>query len=647
MKESLFKLRFVLTALDRKIIFIATIVVFVIVSAAFLGVTSLTKEAFFKTEKEKANIILNTAVPLLEMDFLLGIETQIDDLLKALKKNKDVKAVELYKNGTLYKIVGAIPQNDNVWKIERVLIAPNTHRKIGKIVLYYKSTNYHNLYRNYLLWIGFIFFLLFLALLFIAWYIKNLVKPFRILAGKIKNYTPPKVIDLTDIPRNSKEIEAIVIALDNMQKKIAKYSQEINKWNAILEKRVEEKTKQLKKQYYTDALTNLPNRLALVEKIEKKYIHTLVVLNIDDFKQINDYFGHLVGDKILVVFSNYLKTFVQESTELFRLTGDEFAFAIQKRLSKKELEKFIQELYKKVESFIFSYKESDILIRVTIGAANEKENILEKADIALKYAKAKRKHYMIYNKQLEMEKAYKENLEWVRRIAKAIEEDRIIPYFQPIAWAKDAKIKGYEALMRMEEDGEVITPYHFIQVAKRSRFYPALTKILFHKCCKYFQNKECSFSFNLSIEDIENEETVQFLEKTMDSFSLGNRIVFEITETEGIANYDIVTSFIQKMKKRGAKFSLDDFGSGYSNFEYLAKLDIDYIKIDGSLIKNILQDKNSLIVVETIIDYAKKRGILTVAEFVSSQEIYEKVKEIGIDLVQGYYIAKPASDATC
>ncbi len=647
MKKNLFKLQFAFSALDRKIITIATISIVLIITAAFIGVVTLTKRAFYKTEREKANIIIQTAIPLLQMEFLLGMESQIDDILEALKKNRDVEAVVIYKNNRPYKAIGNIPQNNNIIKIKKDIIIPNTKRKIAEIVLYYKSTNYHNLYKKYVVWISFIFFLIFTALIFLALYIKNLIKPFRILAIKLKNYTPPQKIDLTDIPHNSEEIEAICKVIENMQKKIVIYSRELESWNAVLEKRVEEKTKQLKKQFYTDSLTQLPNRLALVEKINSEEVHTLVILNIDDFKQVNDYFGHLIGDKVLVVFSDYLKKFVKKRDGLFRVGGDEFALVLKERLDTNSLQKYLEEIYHKVESFVFTYNESNILIRVTIGAANERQNILEKADIALKYAKTKHKHFAIYNKQLEIERLYKENLEWVQRIAKAIEEHRIVPYFQPIVWAKDKKIKGYEALMRMIEDQKVEAPYHFIQIAKKSRFYPVLTQIMFFKCCRYFHGKKCSFSFNLSIEDIENEETVHFLEEIIDKFSMGKQIIFEITETEGIANYDMVMDFIQKMKKRGVQFSLDDFGSGYSNFEYLANLDIDYIKIDGSLIKNILKDQNSLIVVETVVAYAKKRGILSVAEFVSSEAIYEKVKEIGIDLVQGYYIGEPTPDAQC
>ncbi len=645
MKKGLFKFSF--KALDQKIVFLAAVTVFFIVAAAFFGVTYLTKEAFYKTEKEKANIIVNTAIPLLQMDLLLELEDQLFEILKAMKKNPDVEAVLLYKDGKLHEAVGKVPEENSLWKIEKDIFAPNTTRKLGKIVLYYKSTNFRHLYHQYLLWIGVIFLALFLALLFVAWYAKNLIKPFRVLANRLKSYTPPQVLDFTNILNNSDEIRSIKEALRNMQNKITSYSKELNEWNRTLERRVQEKTEELKHQFYTDSLTQLPNRLALVEEIESGHIGTLVILNIDDFKQVNDYFGHLVGDEILKKFSFYLKNEVEIDGKLYRLSGDEFAFAMRRALDKTQLEQLLTKLYNKVESFVFSYKEGEILIRVTMGAANQQYNILEKTDIALKYAKSKRKHFASYNRNLEMERTYKENLEWVHRIAKAIEEDRIVPYFQPISYATNKKVKGFEALMRMEENGQIVTPFQFIEVAKRSRFYPELTKIMFQKCCQYFQDKACPFSFNLSIEDIENEETVEFLEQTMKKFSLGERIVFEITETEGISNYDIVANFIQKMKSKGAQFSLDDFGSGYSNFEYLSKLQIDYIKIDGSLIKNILNDKNSLIIVETIVEYAKKRGIKSVAEFVSSQEIYEKVRELGVDFVQGFYIGKPAAEVEC
>ena len=145
----------------------------------------------------------------------------------------------------------------------------------------------------------------------------------------------------------------------------------------------------------------------------------------------------------------------------------------------------------------------------------------------------------------------------------------------------------------------------------------------------------------MTIKDIKDKDVSSFIIKKLEEYNIGSRVVFEIVESEGIDNFEDINAFIDKVKNLGCKIAIDDFGSGYSNFDYLIKLNANYIKIDGSLIKDILLNKNTLEIIITIIDFAKRQGFKTIAEFVSSEEIYLKVKELGIDYVQGYYISEP------
>ena len=156
-----------------------------------------------------------------------------------------------------------------------------------------------------------------------------------------------------------------------------------------------------------------------------------------------------------------------------------------------------------------------------------------------------------------------------------------------------------------------------------------------------FKNKKESFSVNISIDDIKDANTVQEIISTIIRTNTASRIVFEILESEGIENYDEVANFIIQVKSLGAKIAIDDFGTGYSNFEHILRLNVDYIKIDGSLIKNIQKDKKHRIIVETIVDFAKKTDSKTVAEFVSDETIFSIIKEIGVDFSQGFFTGKP------
>ena len=169
---------------------------------------------------------------------------------------------------------------------------------------------------------------------------------------------------------------------------------------------------------------------------------------------------------------------------------------------------------------------------------------------------------------------------------------------------------------------------------------------LIQKVFETFHTSYNRFSINLSYLDIINPDTTSFILEKLEEFSIGPFIIFEILESDSIDNYEALVSFIDQVKSYGAKIAIDDFGAGYSNFERLTKLDIDFIKIDGSLIKNIDKNEEAKIIVETIVTFAKKLGIATIAEYVHSRQILECVKELGIDFAQGFYIGKPKDTPT-
>jgi EAL domain-containing protein (putative c-di-GMP-specific phosphodiesterase class I) len=181
-----------------------------------------------------------------------------------------------------------------------------------------------------------------------------------------------------------------------------------------------------------------------------------------------------------------------------------------------------------------------------------------------------------------------------------------------------------------------------LEVAKKAKLYSHLTRIMIEKSFEVFQENSYEFSINLSVDDILDPKTVQFIFEKLENQEIAKRVIFEILESEGFENFEEVQEFIQQIKLRGGRIAIDDFGSGYSNFAYILHLQVDFLKIDASLIKNINTDTNSRIIVETIVAFAQKLGIKTIAEFVHSKEVYEIVKEIGIDYSQGYYFHEPS-----
>jgi len=230
-----------------------------------------------------------------------------------------------------------------------------------------------------------------------------------------------------------------------------------------------------------------------------------------------------------------------------------------------------------------------------------------------------------------------------KKIKEAIEDFRVVPFFQPIIENSTQTITKYEALIRIldKETNKPVSPFFFLEVAKKTKYYTILTKIMLEKTFEVFANKEEEFSLNLTIEDVLNKELQGFIFDLLNKYEVGNRVVFEIVESESIENFEEVISFIKSVKKFGCQIAIDDFGTGYSNFEYLMKLQADYIKIDGSMIKDIDTNEHSRLVVETIVSFAKKMGMKTIAEFVENENILKVVNELGIEYSQGYYFSKP------
>ena len=429
------------------------------------------------------------------------------------------------------------------------------------------------------------------------------------------------------------------------------FNKKEDEYTARLESEVKSKTKdleakkdELRYKLYNDELTNLPNRNKLLDAINEKNFSCLILLNIDSFNEINDFYGYETGDFILKEYSILLKNrLLSTDLDLYKMPSDEFAITCRKATGIEQLKEIIQYLISQTQKYIFNYKGQDINITVTVGATLKKQNILANADMALKKAKKERKNYIIHDESIDITKEYEENLRWAKIVKTAIENDKIVPYFQPIFSLKAGEIVKYEALARLiDENGNVIPPYAFLKIAKRTKLYPHITKTMIDKTFEYFKDKKFIFSINLSVIDIMDKDMVKFIEKKIENFREPYRINFEILESEGIKNYDEVLNFIKKIKSFGCIISVDDFGAGYSNFEHILKLNVDVLKIDASLIKNIDKNHNAQIIIKTIVDFANMLGIKTCAEFVSSPEIYEKTKELGIDYFQGYYIGKPS-----
>lgn len=225
----------------------------------------------------------------------------------------------------------------------------------------------------------------------------------------------------------------------------------------------------------------------------------------------------------------------------------------------------------------------------------------------------------------------------------SLDNCNIVSYFQPIIENKTKKVVKYESLVRLiDEEGRTISPYFFLDVSKKGTYYTKITNRVIESSFKVLDHITNSVSINLSVLDMENDDIKNKLVELTSKPQYKGRVIFELLENENIKDFESVKDFIAKVKKLGdVKIAIDDFGSGYSNFERLLEYTPDILKIDGSLIKNIETDPYSRNVVETIVTFAKKQNIETIAEFVENENIYNILNEMGITYSQGYYFGKP------
>ncbi|MFK5894291.1 MAG: EAL domain-containing protein [Pseudomonadota bacterium] len=405
---------------------------------------------------------------------------------------------------------------------------------------------------------------------------------------------------------------------------------------------------QLEKRATTDSLTGLGSRFSF-QQIEQNLDDnwTLLLINIDGFKHINDFYGRQIGDLVLKHMAKIIESFKSTINyeRIYRVGTDDFAILIEKN-NTSELTLLVQQLIQGIGRKFFTYHDIHLLIQASIGISN-KAPLLETADIALRQIKNTRKKYMFYDKEQALESQIESNLTMMQFIQEAIEFDYIIPHFMPLMSNKDNKIIAYECLIRLQDkSGKLYFPNEFLPVAKKGRLYGKLTQIMISKCMKKFIDTDYLFSINISMEDIEDNEVTDYIFKKLEQLpDVGKRLTFEILESEDVSNYEKLQNFVDKIKSYGCKISIDDYGSGYSNLQHLVQLQVDSLKLDGSLIEPMIQDRNNIVAVHAIVDMAKDLKIAsTTAEYVSSEAILKLVKASNITYSQGYFIGKASTE---
>ncbi len=632
--------RFSNARLSTKIIMTLIIGGSVIFAISTLATYWIVRDLTLDTQKEKASLLIQSIEPTIAISLFLGIK-EIEDKVSSITRLDEVVALEVtdIKGISIFNYrKNASSSLTKTITITKNLMEPTSVKSIGTITLTYSGEEFAKTMDHFYTLYGLIIMGAILTLLLILIWINRLLLPIKLIAHKVHNFKPGEKI-IFDISYAQYEFVQIIKAFESMQKRVWDYAQKFQTINQDLEHKVKEKTHELIQSLYHDTLTTLPNRLKLQEDLLLFPNNTVAIFNIDDFKEVNDFFGIDAGDDLLAQIAYWLS---ETKLQPYRIGGDEFAFILPREFSREQIAHKITTFLSNFEERNFIIGEESFHLRGTVGVAIMSKKPIIHADIALNKARSLKKPYSLYDSAEGIEDQYKTNIAMSAQIRQALIEHRIVCQYQPIVNCKTGVIDKYETLVRIQrDDGTLIPPNDFLPIAKKTKLYSSITQEVIYQACHTFSNRTEHFSINLSNSDILDPHTLTTIERILKQTNTASRIVFEILESEGIENFDEVALFITRMKELGASIAIDDFGSGYSNFENILKLNVDFLKIDGSLIRNIDQNPRHRIVVESIVDFAHRIGIETIAEFVASEEILKIVTELGITYSQGYYTGKP------
>jgi diguanylate cyclase (GGDEF)-like protein/PAS domain S-box-containing protein len=414
-----------------------------------------------------------------------------------------------------------------------------------------------------------------------------------------------------------------------------------------------------------DALTGLPNRLEFEQRLDDALEsgratgrqHLVFYLDLDQFKIINDTCGHSAGDELLRQIAETLRQNLRKADLLARLGGDEFGVLLL-GCPLEQGQRIAENLLAAVRDFRFNWGDKVFNIGVSIGivglttGGQNKEQILAAADAACYAAKeAGRDRIQVYQPEDSDMRRRQSEMDWTSRIIRAMDEDRLVLYYQEyLSLSPGAGADRHvEILLRMiDESGGVVAPGTFIPAAERYDLMPRIDKWVIETTFSRYARLAESFggdfvcSINLSGTSLNDERLIRFIREQAAAHKVrANAVCFEITETAVINRLRNASRFILDLQAEGFRFALDDFGVGMSSFTYLRNLPVDYLKIDGSFVREVASDPINRAMVTAINEVGHVMGLRTIAEQVDSQAALEQIRSIGVDYAQGYVVAKP------
>lgn len=385
-----------------------------------------------------------------------------------------------------------------------------------------------------------------------------------------------------------------------------------------------------------DLIDSTPNAIAVMIKIEH-------------FEDIENFYYQKIAQKIEDKFATILTEKIPKEygfEKVFQIGNGEYIFAKNRDTCELSIDTMVlklKEFQHDMNKINIDIGDIDYNISIIISFSYG-QNVLESIKYSIKKLAKTNQDFIVTNGlTINEQNNAKHNIDTLKKVKKAINDFKIICYFQPIIDNKTLEIKKYESLVRLiDEDGEILSPFYFLDIAKKGKYYSQITAIVLTNSFKALKSTNMDISINISALDIEKKETRDKLYELLEQNKHeASRVVLELLEDEDVKDFNTITKFIKNVKEFGVKIAIDDFGAGYSNFKRLLNYQPDILKIDSSLIKNIAKDSFSLNIVETIVAFAQKQHIQTIAEYVENEQIFNILCSIGVDYSQGYYFSEP------
>lgn len=412
-----------------------------------------------------------------------------------------------------------------------------------------------------------------------------------------------------------------------------------------------------------DFLTGLYNRHRFQEELSRfiadserrKSLGALLFFDLDEFKYINDTFGHRAGDAMLIRVAGEVGTLVRRNEIFCRLGGDEFAILVPE-VTEQEVMALAERVVRSIGHIPFRYEGQNLRLTSSLGIAlfplhaGDAEELVAHADTAMYQAKEAGKNaWRMYRQDLDISRTMVNRMSWNERIEYALEHDLLLLHFQGIYKAGDRTLAHLEVLVRMqdvEHPGEIIMPGHFIPFAEKSGKIVAIDRWVIRASIRLLatSSRIPALAINISGRSFSDPMLPQYIDEQLSLAGVEpRRLLVELTETSAVSDLHDAQRFIEALRQTGCTVCLDDFGTGFSSFAYLKHLDVDVLKIDGLFVNNLSNDRDNQLFVKAIVDVARGMRKLTVAEFVEDEKTLEMLKSFGVDMVQGYHLDKPCA----